>query len=493
MLRIVPRRWTGFTLCLLTATVYSAVGTQAAPHSGDSNSGYSVASEPFHATATVPAEERTFEELQLTLKLPKADEFKERELPGGASGGRIVGSYDVKVDGADMRINVWALSRDDYGMTEPTDMASLVRSNADGGPLGSKWTFADDELVPGEFGYATYADRLRAERFADDESTQVVAELHALCGLTEKYGYSIEIDLLGDFKARKEGVEWIDELFEEIEYDGEVRDAEWSKDEVEARWKRDFQPDIHDQRIRAFRTEHYIVIGTGSGAKAFGRAMEEYYDTIQEQFPFPEVEGQRLMPIFLFRTRTEYIEFYVHITGGSTTREQAARSAGHAWKDYYATVYESPKDPTHIHEATHQIFKARLGLNGGGSWFHEGVAVYMEGEVDNPTDKDIKNFGRAAYRRDEFQPFREFMVVPSLLQSNPDGGASNAYTQAGTIVDFVLKSKVTKDKSWEWIQAMGKIRRNDLDAIERELKRLFDVDIEGFQELYKEYWKRPKR
>ena len=436
-------------------------------------------------------EERTYELLELTLDFPKADSFTERELRGGETGGSIIGSYDVTLGDAELSIDLWALARSDYGMTEPTDMASLARSNADGGPLGSRWKFVEEELVPGEFGFATYGVRLRAERTEDSESTQVVAERHILCGLTEEHGYSIEIDVDGDFKARKAATKWIEKLIDSLEYEGEVRDAEWSKEEVEARWKRDFPEDMHDQRITAFRTEHYIVIGTGSGAKAFGRAMEEYFDAIQEQFPFPDVEGQRLMPIFLFRTKDQYVDFYVHMTG--IDEKQAARSAGHAYRDYYATTYSSPKDPTHIHEATHQIFSARLGLHGGGSWFQEGVAVYMEGEVDNVTDKDIENFGRAAYRRDEFKPFRQFMEIPSLLQSNTDGTASDDYTQAGTMVDFVLKSKATKDQAWEWIQAMGNVRRNDLGAIERELQRLFDVDIEGFQELYKAYWKRPKR
>lgn len=438
-------------------------------------------------------EERSYELVKLSLEFPKADSFTERELRGGETGGSIIGSYDVLLGDAELSIDLWALARSDYGMTEPTDMVSLARSNADGGPLGSRWSFVEEELVPGEFGFASYAVRLRAERAEDAKSTKVVAERHILCGLTEKHGYSIEIDVDGDFKARKAATKWIDKLIDSLDYAGEVRDAEWSKEEVEARWKRDFQPDIHDQRITAFRTEHYIVIGTGSGAKAFGRAMEEYYDAIQEQFPFPDVEGQRLLPIFLFRTKKQYVDFYVHMTGGLVTPEEAARSAGHAYRDYYATTYSSPKDPTHIHEATHQIFSARLGLNGGGSWFQEGVAVYMEGEVDNVTDKDIENFGRAAYRRDEFKPFRDFMEIPSLLQSKTDGTASDDYTQAGTMVDFVLKSKATKGKAWEWIQAMGNLRRNDLDAIERELQRLFDVDIEGFQELYKAYWKRPKR
>ncbi len=104
--------------------------------------------------------------------------------------------------------------------------------------------------------------------------------------------------------------------------------------------------------------------------------MEENYEEITRIFPYEDVKGRRLMPVFLFRTPDQYYDYYAAIANQS--REHVSKSKGHAWRDYYATWYEAPGDPVHIHECTHQIFKNRLRLNGGGSWFQEGMAEYIE-------------------------------------------------------------------------------------------------------------------
>ena len=49
--------------------------------------------------------------------------------------------------------------------------------------------------------------------------------------------------------------------------------------------------------------------------------------------------------IVLFRTADEYCEFYSKIA--RIPPEEARRSKGHAWRDYYATWYEAPGDPVH--------------------------------------------------------------------------------------------------------------------------------------------------
>jgi hypothetical protein len=68
-------------------------------------------------------------------------------------------------------------------------------------------------------------------------------------------------------------------------------------------------------------------------------------------FPFTEVAWQRLMPVFLFKDFDGYVAF-----GKKQGMEDVADTKGHAWKDYYATYYDSPNDPVHIHEATHHGF-----------------------------------------------------------------------------------------------------------------------------------------
>ena len=171
-------------------------------------------------------------------------------------------------------------------------------------------------------------------------------------------------------------------------------------------------------------------------------------------------------------------------------RDQAAASKGHAWRDYYATYYDSPNDPVHIHEATHQIFANRLGLHGGGSWFQEGVAEYMSERYSQ-----IRSDARNMIKSGDYVPFGKFMVVPSLLHSNTGsnrrGGsqASNQYAQAASIIAFLAKSKFGKDRFQEFVHAIGSVRRGDLKSIEQRLGAIYGVDIAGLEAEWKGYWR----
>ncbi|MHC4263869.1 MAG: hypothetical protein ACYSWX_15200, partial [Planctomycetota bacterium] len=95
-----------------------------------------------------------------------------------------------------------------------------------------------------------------------------------------------------------------------------------------------------------------------------------------------------------------------------------------------------------------------------------------------------------------FTPFRTFFTLQSLLYSNTGstqrGGsaAGQAYDQAGAVIRFIMRDKRTKDSAQEFIRAVGSVRRGDLPAIERLIRRYYDVGIEGFEEMYAEYWKK---
>ena len=215
--------------------------------------------------------------------------------------------------------------------------------------------------------------------------------------------------------------------------------------------------------------------------------MEENYDEIAKAFPFEEVEGMRLMPVFLFLTRDQYNEFYAKIA--DTSIAAAQRTGGHAWRDYYATWYEAPGDPVHIHECTHQIFKNRLRINGGGSWFQEGVAEYIE------TSENDRNEVASQVAKGRHTPLRDFVQLRSLLHSSKDdirGGsaAGNHYKQAALLIEFLRESKFGKKKFQEFLHRIGKLERNDLAAIERGLLEVYGVDIDGLQEEFVAYWKK---
>ncbi|MCA9309883.1 MAG: hypothetical protein KDA21_01685, partial [Phycisphaerales bacterium] len=253
------------------------------------------------------------------------------------------------------------------------------------------------------------------------------------------------------------------------------------------RWEEFTDEDLHED-LRIQRTKHYLVL-SNAGGSLFAKKMEEFYDDIQKVYPFEEVRGRRLMPVFVFRTKDQYVKYYARVA--EIPESEAERSKGHAWRDYYATYYESPNDPVHIHEATHQVFFNRLGLHGGGSWFQEGVAEYM-----SANGNEVRSVVRGRIKSDDATPFRSLMVVPSLLQSLRGGSirggsaAGNAYTEAASIIAFVRESRFGKAKFQEFIRAVGQAPESDLEAIDAALQEVYQVGIDEFEEEWKRYWAR---
>ncbi|MHC4893525.1 MAG: hypothetical protein ACYTFV_09200, partial [Planctomycetota bacterium] len=343
---------------------------------------------PISSVVSAPAlvtsvDEVVVESAGLTFDLPTID-----DVDGGLEDlGQRQGVWRGTLGGDGISITFWMLGKKDFGFVEPEQVTGLIQDNLEGRenpPL-----FGSFQYFPGNYGFVSYGTMVRAEVF---DGTEVASEKWILSGILEEYGYALEIDLMD--RADEAQVEAIETFLREgIAYTGPERDAEWTEEEVEERLAEDLPSSLDGERISdPIRTDHYIVFGNSSGAKAFARNIERYYDTIKEAFPFEEVEGQRLMPVFLFRTRDQYLDFLQEKIGW--TREQAARSGGVASGDWYATTYDDPKDSVHIHELTHQIFKNRLLVSGGGSWLQEGVAVYVETLEYKEEQAKVVNVGK---------------------------------------------------------------------------------------------------
>ena len=378
------------------------------------------------------------------------------------------------------RIRLWTFPRESYRIEEPEDLAELILGHRR--RTEKSFAFDQREFQEGAFGYVTYAVRARARI----RSSGLTNEEYHLFGVTEKHGYQLEVQCRPALDPT--GVKAIEQLFREgISYSGPVRDHTWTDDEARQRWQEHTSKKLH-RKLRIKRTKHYIIL-SNAGGDLFAKKMEECYKAIRKVYPFDDVEGQRLMPLFVFRSREEYLEYYMSVAG--RTREQAARSKGHAWRDYYATYYEAPNDPVHIHEATHQIFANRLDLGGGGSWFQEGVAEYM-----SENRNIVRSVTRNRIKSGDYVPFKKLMVVPSLLQSiegaakRGGSNAGNAYTQAASIIAFLAESKFGKRRFQQFLHRVGSVRRGDLLNIERELESLYQVDVAGLEERWKQYWRR---
>ncbi|HKX45606.1 MAG TPA: hypothetical protein VJP77_02815, partial [Planctomycetota bacterium] len=432
--------------------------------------------------AAPPERTVALDALGLTLTLP---ELEGLAVPPRAVGNQVVGAWTGKLGTSAVRITVWALETEDFGFVEPEHVVDLVRDNLTEGELGKgrDIRFGEFELLAGAYGLVAHAATVVAEEY---QGTGLKGELWFLAGIAPEHGYALQVDCVPPPDEAGRGV--LRAFFEGgVAYAGAVRDPLWTEEEVDARWKKDAPDELAEELDKILRTEHYIILTNSGGGKSFSKKMEECYDAIREVYPFQEVEGRRLMPVFLFRRPEEYFAFTVKRTGWPLS--EAQKTKGHAYGDYYATWYESPNDTTHIHEATHQIFANRLMLNGGGSWFQEGVAEYME-----DAESEMRNFARGSAKRDEHIPFREFFAVSSLAlalegTSKRDGSMANAaYLQAGSIVQFVRDDKRTKAKFHDYVHAIGKLNRGDVAAIERELQRLFGWKIAEFEAAWKEYW-----
>ncbi|MFT5197590.1 MAG: hypothetical protein ACI87O_000231 [Planctomycetota bacterium] len=429
-----------------------------------------------------------YEEQQLELDFSGLQDFKTLE---DESQGQLQGRWAGKIGDTKLTVNLFFLGAKKFRFSEPRDVLNIMELNLDP-PRGSKnkdikLSFLETEVIEGPYGYVPVA---WLGIHGIQKGTRITQHEIHFCGLTQKAGYSIEVQTSKALNPqdRPAILEWLKSC---AKYDGPTRNALWSEEEVEKRWERDAPPKVQEKsKLTILRTEYYLIMtNVGKGTtKSFGEKLDENYEIIRSVYPFEDVPAQRLLPIFYFITPTQY-----HDWCEVTLKDRMASSAGVAFGDVYATYHQSSGAPVHIHEATHQIFKNRLFLGGGGSWFQEGVAEYMS---EKPGDlSSIKGL----VKRDRHKPFKEFFKLKSLLGDAKDdvkGGsdAGNSYTQAAAIIEFARHSKFGSEKFLEFVHAIGAVPRSNMAAIEKGLLKVYQVDIAGFEEEFKKYWlKRKKR
>jgi hypothetical protein len=247
---------------------------------------------------------------------------------------------------------------------------------------------------------------------------------------------------------------------------------------VEEAWK----------KVDVVQSKHYLVLTDSGAGKKFGKILDE--DIYKGFFKFYGLDApkeHRPLPVYLFNTREAYIEFLVRVVG--MTGAQAESTGGIAFRDYYATSYTSPRDPTHFHECAHQIMGNLLHLDGGGSWYQEGVATYYEDEV--------KRFNREAETRmlittRQSVPLRELFAAQSMLFSAGEdtkggGGAGGMYGEAASVILFLREGK-RKKQFHEFLFAMGTIARSDLDETERVLQDVYGISIDELDAEWRKYF-----
>jgi len=433
-----------------------------------------------------PAAQKEFRDLGLTVTLPGS--FTElAEAP--VRGNQLRQRWTAKLGSASLQIDLYAVPNElPFDFKEPEDVMDMLLDNLRNISNGdASFSFEDQRLVEGKFGVCPYGSLARGA-LHDREGTQETGQLYLLGGLLEMYGYSLEVTATPQpgLDAAKEIVQFLESG---ISYKGPLRDPKWPDDEAKARWERDVPEKLQKKLEQIVRTKHYIIF-TDSGSKTtcekFGEQMEKNFETIRKVFPFEDVPGRKLMPVFLFLTEEGYYAYIARVTGNS--EDEVRHTKGVAHGDWYATYFEAKNDPVHIHEGTHQIFTNRLRLPGGGSWFQEGVAEYMS------TAKNDRTVAANTVKKGRHLPLIDFIKIKSLLFSPKEdkkGGdeAATHYEIAALLIEFLHDSKFGKDKFQDFVRAVGLSARNSPAAIERAVKAVYGTDLAGLDKQWVEYCK----
>jgi hypothetical protein len=440
------------------------------------------------AARTAPRDARddtskTFPEYGLTLTFPA--EFTDL-AEAKAQNDQVKGDWRAKLGDARVSIYLFVLPSEEFGFAEPEDVSDITLFNMQQ-PESEDPSFGFEKtlLVPGPYGFAPYA-AIGYGPVHKKDGTAITGTMLVMGGILKAHGYALEVHVTPALPDND--VKLIVDFFKKgVAYKGDTRVNKWTDEEAKARWMRDAPPVAQKKFEPIYRTEHYIILSDSSGAKDFGKKMEECYAAIRKVYPFEEVPGRKLMPVFLFRTDDEYFDYYVNVAKKS--KDEARKSKGHSWHDYYATWFEATGDPVHIHEGTHQIFSNRLRLGGGGSWLQEGVAEYMS---TKPNDRNVT---ARLVKTKKHLPLAELIKVQSLLfspkKNDAKGGdeASDQYLEAAFFIEFLRESKWSKDKFQAAIHALGDAAPNNVPAIERAFHATLGTDVAGVEAQWIEYAK----
>ncbi|MFT5287057.1 MAG: hypothetical protein ACI8TQ_003233 [Planctomycetota bacterium] len=420
-----------------------------------------------------------FPEHKLKIELPELESFESE----GAISDELVGVWTGGLGEHSLKIQLFISKLGSRDFVEPEEALLYVEYNAEHED-GSQFRFSETDLIEGEYGYVPYV--ATGQGVIRSEEGEQIQSFFALTGCLETAVYSIEVTCTP--VADKLVSKVMEQFFKKgVSSSGAAWDYEWTDEEAIARWERDAPEGVKAMK-KIVRTDHYIFLSNASGGQAYAKAMEKNYKAIRKLYPFPEVKERRLMPVFLFRTPDQYFEYTAKLFGG--TIEDAKRTGGHASGDYYATMYAAPGDDVHLHEQVHQIFKNRLYLNGGGSWFQEGVAKYAE------TGKKEMSGAARSVKKETHKRLIDLVQMESLIFStsgeNVKGGseAGDLYMQSALVIEFLRTSKFGKKGFAEFLIEVGRTERNDVDEINAALMRVYEVDLVELDKLFVDYCKK---
>lgn len=202
-------------------------------------------------------------------------------------------------------------------------------------------------------------------------------------------------------------------------------------------------------KVRRVKTKYFLV-HTDSRA-ALGKFLKKLDGHVDFARKVLDLKPSREpIPVYIFRNPEGYYRFCVDRVG--FTEEGARATAGIGCGRYFATYYTQPDSPTIVHELTHTLVH-RIHGSQGGSWLHEGFAVYVERAFMNRNV--VKEFSVHLSNR-KFMALKDFIAREDLVSSTStkDAGiVSRLYQQAGAFFAF-LKDGPFKERFPEMVKTL---------------------------------------
>jgi len=242
---------------------------------------------------------------------------------------------------------------------------------------------------------------------------------------------------------------------------------------------RSMKPKRYLAGYRVIVSEHFIIFTNGPRTTLrFKTTLEKLYTFIQKYYPYVDEKERKPLTCYIFKSKEEYFDYSEQIRGFRGARA----SAGHATSEYYATFYQAPAAPVVIHEATHLIVGAVCRVLGGGSWFQEGTAVFMENHF---LGQDPSVGQRSNVRYGRYYPLRKLAAIPTLAADGQNSGRN--YAQAGSLMDFMVRGPL-KDKFKDYMDYLRKhLRTFGAKGAEESIRAVYGMSLEEFDEAWMRY------
>ena len=238
-------------------------------------------------------------------------------------------------------------------------------------------------------------------------------------------------------------------------------------------------------KFQVIQSDHYLLFTDGPRhtCKKFAVSLEKLYEFVRSEFPFDDIDAK--LECLIFKTKEEYVTFCVRLVGWE--KGKAEMTAGHATSKYYATYYQSPTADTVMHEATHQIVGACLGIVGVGSWFQEGMAVYIERKIGNTKPSSGM---KSDLRSGNYVPLSVFCGLKSVLFSSKPSQARRGYRHAGALIDFLANTRLEPVAGrFDQFLAGAKVIGRSLAASEALVREVYGLSLDELEGLWKKHLK----